>query len=218
VHITVGALEEWLKKLGTSDKRVVLVKPTKRSALVFSSMVCRNIRIGGGKVSVYDDYLRVSAYLSSCGCDYREINDGCLATIRIVRSLPPKRVCRNNRLIVTGVSSGWYGREDFYIVRLDQTGKPGRYVLEVNSVKYLVELGMCTLRPARLSVEEEMILNELQKEMESRGHLTFEELLLIISKLYNVNKSKARIKLNEIITQGLAVPSSRNTIEIPLRG
>ena len=214
----MGALEEWLKKLGTNDKRVVLIKPTKRSALVFSSIVCRNISTSGGKVSVYDDYLRVSTYLGSCGCDYQEINDGCLATIRIVRSLPPRKACKNNRLIVTGVSSGWYGREDYYVIRLGQTGKPGRYVLDVNSVKYLVELGMCILKPARLSVEEEIILDELQKEMELKGYLSFEELLLIISKLYSVNKSKARIKLNEIITNGLAVPSSKNIVEIPLRG
>jgi hypothetical protein len=211
----VGVLKEWLKKLGASDKRVVLIKPAKKPALVLSSIVCRNMNTIGEEVSVYDQYLRISMYLGNCGCEYSEIDNGCRATIRIVRSLQPRNVCKHNRLIITGVSSGWYNREDSYILRFTQTSKPGRYILEINSAKYLVELDICSLSPAALSAEEEMILNTLYRELEARRYLSLEELLSIISRTYDINKSMARIKLNEIIAKGLAIPVSKNTIEIP---
>ncbi|MCE4614820.1 MAG: hypothetical protein F7B60_04760 [Desulfurococcales archaeon] len=213
--MTINSLNKWMDGLGVVDRTVILKKPSKRVALVLSSIVCRNIKSRyDRKLMFYDKYLGINLFLRECGCDYEEASDPCEADIIILKQLSKGKIPGNPRLIIVEWTRGFQGYSGIDIVLFTQTVKPSQYVMEVNNVKFLVKLSKCSIGQPALEDEKRTLLNLIRKTIDEYGYIDQDAILRIVSSFYNVSKSHARHIMYEMAKEGLLI-LGKDYVEIP---
>jgi hypothetical protein len=208
-------LEEWVSELGVTDKPIILMKPSKRVALVLSSIVCRNINTRYSREAVvYGDYLGIAGFLGECGCNYKLTHDRCRADIIMLKQFSKRMVCGHPHMIVAGWTRGFQGHDIFDTVFFVRTVKPNQYVVDINNIKFLVRLSKCSIETVVLTEDRKALLGAIRQSMNEYGYLTEDIILRVISSFYDITKSRARIIMNEMAEEGLLL-IEKNHIEIP---
>ncbi|MEB3756161.1 MAG: hypothetical protein GSR79_04815 [Desulfurococcales archaeon] len=213
--MAINVLKSWVNELGVANKTVVLKKPSKRVALVLSSITCRNIKLKYRKNTViYDNYLNLIKFLEECKCEYEVAGNPCDADIVIAREISRSKICKKPQLIIVGKPPSSFDYNKIDIVSLTRTVVPGQYIIEINNVKFLVKLSKCSIDPVVLSDEEKRLLHQIRRSLKENGYLDQETVLLIIASFYNIGRSQARHIVHKMAEKGLLI-LTKNYIEIP---
>ncbi len=188
-------LRDWIERLGV-ETRVLLKRYNKRIITSLASITCTNMNKRRIQPKLYTTSSLIAETLTGCGCRYVLTHEHCEADIVLdglnYCGMPVFAVYRSRRHL-----------KGYDIVSCKPTVVPGRYLLEVNEIGFLVDMHKCGIRAAVLTPEERLFLETIRPYIEDYGYLDVGEAVSIISTRYMVTKSKARRMLIENSERGI---------------